>query len=148
MADVNRELLIRGARALGDLRDEFVFVGGCTTGLLITDPAAAGIRATRDVDVIVETASVAEYYTIAKRLRALGFHEDTEVICRWQHEDDLTLDVMPTAPNILGFSNRWYPGGDCARSRLRAGAGSSDSRRDATLLLYNQDRGVSRTRRG
>jgi hypothetical protein len=110
MADENRSLLIRGARLLGDLRDEFVFVGGCTTGLLITDPAAADIRPTRDVDVIVAAASIAEYYAVSKCLRALGFHEDLKVICRWHHQDDLTLDVMPTDSNILGFSNRWYAG--------------------------------------
>jgi hypothetical protein len=85
-------------------------VGGCTTGLLITDPAAADIRPTHDVDVIVAAASLAEYYAVSKRLRALGFHEDIKVICRWHHRDDLTLDVMPTDSNILGFSNRWYSG--------------------------------------
>jgi len=45
----NRDLLIRGARSLGDLREKLVFVGGCTTGLLISDPAAADVRSTRDV---------------------------------------------------------------------------------------------------
>jgi len=34
-----------------------VFVGGCTTGLFITDPAAGGIRPTKDVDEIVSTAT-------------------------------------------------------------------------------------------
>jgi len=106
----NRDLLIRGARSLGDLREKLVFVGGCTTGLLISDPAAADVRSTRDVDVIVEIVSRAEYYALSKRLRSLGFREDPKVICRWQHEDELTLDVMPTDPNILGFSNPWYSG--------------------------------------
>jgi len=53
----NRQLLIRGARALGELCEELVFVGGCTTGLLITDAAAPDVRVTRDVDVIAEIAS-------------------------------------------------------------------------------------------
>ena len=39
MIDENRQLLVRCARALEDLREDLVFVGGCTTGLLITDPA-------------------------------------------------------------------------------------------------------------
>ena len=103
MWDENRKLLIRGARALADLRDQFVFIGGCATGLLITDPAAADIRPPRDVDVIVEITSLAEYYVLAKNLRALGFHEDTAIICRWHHGDDLTLDVMPTDPERM----RW-----------------------------------------
>ena len=29
-------------------------------------------------------------------------------ICRWT-VDDVTVDVMPTLPDVLGFSNRWYP---------------------------------------
>lgn len=110
MWDENRDLLIRGARALRDLREELVFVGGCTTGLLISDPAAADVRPTRDVDVIAEIVSRSAYYALSKRLRSLGFREDPEVICRWQHRDEITLDVMPTDPTILGFSNPWYSG--------------------------------------
>src|SRR5258708_27592720 len=110
MWNENRDLLIRGARALRDLREEFVFVGGRTTGLLISDPAAPDVRPTRDVDVIAEIVSRAAYYVLSKRLRSLGFREDAQVICRWQHEDAITLDVMPTDPEILGFSNRWYAG--------------------------------------
>ena len=52
MADPNIELLARVAAALGDLRERLTFVGGCATGLLITDPAAAPVRATQDVDAI------------------------------------------------------------------------------------------------
>lgn len=56
MADPNIELLIQVAEALGDLRERLVFVGGCATALLITDPAAAPVRATKDVDTIPHTA--------------------------------------------------------------------------------------------
>jgi hypothetical protein len=89
---------------------EIVFVGGCTTGLLITDPAASPVRVTDDVDVIVEVASYAEYARFSKRLRNLGFSEDSSAgapICRWLI-DHMKLDVMPTDETILGFSNRWY----------------------------------------
>jgi hypothetical protein len=34
------------AGALGPLRDQLVFVGGCAVGLLITDTAAAPVRVT------------------------------------------------------------------------------------------------------
>jgi hypothetical protein len=56
-----RDLLIAAARRLGQLRDRVVFVGGATTELLITDPAAAESRTTTDVDVIVEVSSHADY---------------------------------------------------------------------------------------
>ena len=111
MADPNRELLESAVRLLVPVIDELVFVGGCTTGLFITDPAAGGIRPTKDVDAIVDVTSYAEYTELAERLRRLGLVEDTTEgapLCRWRH-GHLIVDVMPTDPGVLGFSNRWYP---------------------------------------
>jgi hypothetical protein len=96
---------------LAPVLDELVFVGGCTTGLFITDPAASGIRPTRDVDAIVDVASYAKYSALSERLRALGLTEDTTPgapLCRWRR-NDLIVDVMPVDGDILGFRNRWYP---------------------------------------
>ncbi len=42
---------------LGELAEDLVFVGGCATGLLLTDPAAAPVRVTYDVDAIVQVFS-------------------------------------------------------------------------------------------
>jgi len=58
----------------------------------------------------VEVASYAEYARFSKRLRSLGFSEDSSdgaPICRWRI-DQMKLDFMPTDERILGFSNRWY----------------------------------------
>lgn len=55
----NIEMLEIAVERLGKLIDEVVFLGGCATGLLLTDPAAPPIRVTRDVDVMVEVASLA-----------------------------------------------------------------------------------------
>lgn len=49
----NRETLVQVANLLRPLLSEVVFVGGQVAELLVTDPAATGIRATDDVDVIV-----------------------------------------------------------------------------------------------
>src|ERR1035437_2265717 len=54
MRDTNRQLLLSAARLLRPLLEELVFVGGCVTGLLITDEAAPSVRATLDVDAITE----------------------------------------------------------------------------------------------
>src|ERR1700676_3995049 len=110
MSKHNLELLVEAARLLQPLLGELVFVGGCTTALLITDPAAAEVRPTYDVDAIAEITSYAEYSVFSERLRQLGFAEDQSEgapICRWAH-DDLRFDIMPTDETILGFSNRWY----------------------------------------
>ena len=62
--DPNLGMVERIAAALGPLRERVVFVGGSATGLLITDPLAAAIRVTKDVDVIVEVATHNGYYQV------------------------------------------------------------------------------------
>ena len=87
-----------------------VFVGGCTTNLLVTDPAAPEVRVTADVDVVIEVESRIQYYAFSDKLKELGFKEDTREkapLCRWLNKE-VTLDVMPDDEAILGFSNRWF----------------------------------------
>ena len=48
----NLEIMQLAVEQLGELVNEMVFLGGCATGLLITDPAAPSIRVTRDVDLL------------------------------------------------------------------------------------------------
>jgi hypothetical protein len=106
----NLEIMEIAVARLGALAGEMVFLGGCATGLLITDPVAPMIRATKDVDVIAEVATLIEYHRLSKRLREIGFSEDQSQdapICRWQ-AGGILLDVMPTHPEILGFGNEWY----------------------------------------
>jgi hypothetical protein len=99
------------AAVLGPLLDEVVFVGGATVHLWITEPGAPPTRATDDVDVVCEVATRAKYYRLGDRLRERGLREAVgePIICRWKCVDpQLVLDVMPTDPAILGFSNPWY----------------------------------------
>jgi hypothetical protein len=72
MKNPNLNLLEAAVRLLKPLLDDLVFVGGCATGLLITNPAAEGVRPTNDVDAIVGVASYAEYVTLSERLRAVN----------------------------------------------------------------------------
>ena len=110
MHDPNLHLLEAAARLLEPLLDEVVFVGGCVTGLLITDPATAGTRPTTDVDVIAEICSYAEYAALSDRLRELGLVQDAREgapTCRWRNANS-TIDVMPIDEGVLGFANRWH----------------------------------------
>ena len=106
----NADLLLSAVQKLVPLLDRIVFVGGCAAGLLITDPGAAPVRPTVDVDAIVEIASYAELVALEVLLRQLGFdqpHVECAPLCRWI-QGDLILDLMPTDSSILGFTNRWY----------------------------------------
>ncbi len=110
--DPNVMMLELVARRLGPpLCSQFAFVGGAVTGLLITDPANPAIRPTQDVDIVAEVLALSGYHRIEAALRKLGFSQDMRAsapICRWQIEG-ITVDVMPTLEEILGFANRWYP---------------------------------------
>jgi len=87
-----------------------VFLGGSATGLLLTDPGAASIGVTRDVDAIIEVTSLVSYHRFTDKLRERGFSEDLSSgapICRWKAEE-VALDIMPTVPHVLGFGNMWF----------------------------------------
>lgn len=107
---IHTAMIKKIAERLGPLRSKVVFLGGSATGFHITDKAEPEIRATRDVDIIVEVASIMGYHKLEITLRELGFFQkmqEDDPICRW-YIDDVMVDVMPTDENILGFSNRWY----------------------------------------
>lgn len=98
------------AAALGGLRDQMVFVGGAVAGLLVSDPLADPVRATVDVDAVVQ-ATLGRFHRIEEDVAACGFVRDIQsgVICRWVHQTSgVVFDLMPVEADVLGFSNRWY----------------------------------------
>jgi hypothetical protein len=110
MPNPNLEMLRIAVKNLDYLNDELVYVGGCTTGLFITDEGAGEVRTTRDVDTIVEATTYGEYVKISEKLNLQGFQIDTRPdapLCRWV-KDEIVLDVMPLNGEILGFTNSWY----------------------------------------
>ena len=100
------DLLEKMVESLGELTEQMVFVGGCATGLLVTDEAAPPVRQTNDVDVIADV-NLMEYYDLGNQLCKRGFFEDpsdTSPICRWTRKE-LILDVMPIDQSVLGFGS-------------------------------------------
>ena len=109
-AQRNLESLTLVAHRLEELCNEVTFVGGCITGLLITDKAAPDVRFTVDVDCIINVVSKPGYHSLSEKLRQKGFKEMSSgnyPICRWNC-DGILIDVMPTDKSVLGFSNKWY----------------------------------------
>lgn len=110
--NTHREMLKQVADALGpELSKKVAFVGGCTTGLMLTDDfTKEQVRHTDDVDLIVHVLSYPSYLTLKKELKKRGFKEVME------HEDpicamrlgELRVDFMPDKEDILNFGNRWY----------------------------------------
>lgn len=98
--DPNLPHLRRIAEALGELREQVVFVGGAVAGLLVTDPLADSVRATRDVDAVVN-ADWLSFSRIEEQVERRGFARDasSDVICRWVHKP--LDDEMAKAPTDL-----------------------------------------------
>ncbi|WP_299009249.1 hypothetical protein [uncultured Shewanella sp.] len=108
--DQLKDMIIQVAEALGsDILRKTAFVGGATTGFLLTDELAQeSVRSTDDVDLIVSTLGYVQNAEFEQTLRERGFIENPEdnVICRkWLN--DIQVDFMPT-DETLGFTNRWY----------------------------------------
>jgi len=111
-ANVHREMLINVAVALGTkLCQKMVFVGGCTTSLLLTDAfTKEQVRHTDDVDLIIHVLGISPYYELQEELSSRNFKENPDVddpICAMKL-GELRVDFMPDDESILGFSNRWY----------------------------------------
>lgn len=107
----NIDLIVEVAKALGDLLDQVVFVGGTAVALIIEDPAAPETRPTDDVDVISAVTNYDDYRDLTALLEARGFKQGGgkgDPICRWRVAGVL-VDIMPQADGVLGFASRWYP---------------------------------------
>lgn len=113
----NLETLIRTAWALEPLLPELVFVGGTLTGVLVSDPGASAVRATKDVDVIAQIAGYSGYLWANREMSRLGFSPDqTEgaPTCRWK-KGDLLVDLMGDEESSFGPTNPWYAEGFAGR---------------------------------
>ena len=97
------------ANILSEFREQIVFVGGATVSLYASRPELTSIRATDDVDVVVELVTTGAFYLLQEKLLSLGFQHDISapIISRFLYQG-LKVDFMPTDPSILGFTNRWY----------------------------------------
>jgi len=113
--DHNYEMLSIVAEGLGEaLLKEVAFVGGSTTWLLCTDELVLDdIRSTDDVDLVIELGGIADWQRLTERLATKGFKisaEHSDVTCRFRF-NDVSVDVMPSVKEILGYENRWFVDG-------------------------------------
>lgn len=111
---INRKVTLKVAKALGDLNERVVYVGGAVVSLYIDDPSADDVRPTKDIDISLEIASLGELERLRETLQEKGFrqsHED-DVICRFRYED-IKVDVMSTKGIGWAPANPWFaPGFD------------------------------------
>jgi hypothetical protein len=82
--DPNLPLLESVMRDLGEFLERFLLLGGCATGLLVTNVATAPVRAPQGVDVIAEVLPLTDHYALERELSGI------EISGR-QHNRGMTL---------------------------------------------------------
>lgn len=106
-------MLAQANRLLSPLNRKVVFLGGATVHLHVDDPSAAPVRTTKDVDVVVAAVNYTDFTEVEAELRGQGFEQTfmDGPICRWT-KDGLLVDIIPSKPEILGFSkSKWFQKG-------------------------------------
>lgn len=108
----NLDVIRTIAKALGELNDRVVYVGGTVVSLYINDPAADDARPTKDIDISLEIASLSKLEKVRDELTRKGFRQSPEdnVICRFRY-NDVKVDVMCTKEVGWASSNPWFDPG-------------------------------------
>lgn len=115
--EINIDVIKQIARALGDLNNRVVYVGGAVVSLYIDDPAADDIRPTHDIDISLEITSRGELENLRQELAGKNFTQSAEdtVMCRFRYEG-IPVDVMAIEEIGWAPANRWFrPGFDHLR---------------------------------
>ncbi len=106
---INIATVAEVAKALKELKDQMVFVGGAVVSLYADDPSADEIRPTADVDLTINLINFAEWSIMQERLADLGFSPDPKghAICSYLYKG-ISVDIMPSKDGPLGPANEWY----------------------------------------
>ncbi len=120
----NIEMVANIAKALEEINDEVVFIGGAVTAFYIDDPAAPEPSPSEDVDCVVKVFTYLEYSKLEEKLRAKKFvdrdntgEDENAPACR-KYYLGAKVDFMPIGKDVLGFGNIWYQDGFKNRKQL------------------------------
>jgi len=106
---INRIATKTIAKALQELNERVIYVGGAVVSLYIDDPAAEDIRPTKDIDISLRIVSLVELERIREALIKKDFYQTSEdnVMCRFRY-DDILIDVMATKEIGWAPGNIWF----------------------------------------
>ena len=106
---INTAVVAEVAKALEEVKENMVFVGGAIVSLYTDDPAADEIRPTKDIDLTLDIINLSHWQKVQERLGKLGFHPDPfgHAICSFIYKD-IPVDIMASEDGPLGPANQWY----------------------------------------
>jgi predicted nucleotidyltransferase len=97
------------AKALGDFKENVVFIGGAVVSMYADDIAADEVRPTGDIDMTVNIIGFSNWTQLQEQLVLLGFNPDPfgHSICSYKYKN-IPVDIMPAEDSPIGPANRWY----------------------------------------
>jgi hypothetical protein len=106
---INIAVVVEVAKALQNIKQHMVFVGGAVVSLYTDDPAADEIRPTQDIDMTIKIVNLKHWQEVQEQLARLGFQPDPfgHAICSYKYKD-IPVDIMAAEDGPLGPANRWY----------------------------------------
>jgi hypothetical protein len=93
----NAQILQLVDAALGNVANDVVYIGGCAAGLLVTDTGASPVRATLDVDILVQVAALSAYGDYLAR------HNMEDIVVVVDGRDTIAEDIAAAANDIRMF---------------------------------------------
>ncbi|MBI4124416.1 MAG: hypothetical protein HY466_00605 [Deltaproteobacteria bacterium] len=77
------------AKALQNLKEDVVFIGGAALPLYFRKEPLFEMRPTDDVDCVIELTTRSQYYKLEQKLRDRGYYHDSEW-CPEYHRQNFT----------------------------------------------------------
>lgn len=106
---ININVVEEVAVALGNLKEQMVFVGGAVVSLYANDPIVEQIRPTSDIDMTINLVNFSNWAQLQEKLARLHINPDPfgNSICSYRYKD-IPLDIIPANISHIGETNRWY----------------------------------------
>ncbi len=88
---INLKVVEKVARALGELNNDVIYVGGAVVSLYVTDEGAEQPRPTKDIDISVQISSYGQMEELREKLALKKIYPapTEKVMYRYSHEEIL-----------------------------------------------------------
>ncbi|MEL6588693.1 MAG: hypothetical protein AAFQ68_01355 [Bacteroidota bacterium] len=109
MRDNSFSLLEKVAQGFGDLNKKVFYLGGSTLSLYVPEYAAAQNRVVGEVDCILGSLALNDYFEWEGMLRERGFVQG-DVPNRWSYQG-IPVNIIARNREALGYNHRWLDEG-------------------------------------
>lgn len=109
---MNLRVVEKVAKALEEINDEVIYVGGAIISLYANEEGADQPRPTTDIDITVQISTYSQMDKLRGRLVKKKIYPAPEETIMYRYNyDGILIDVIPMEDTALGPTNRWFKPG-------------------------------------